>query len=476
MFFFFEDQNPAMSNMAFETYVVFVLRDYLKGQGKGIQFNEQTEYCDAILPNGIDDIPGPVFLEVKSAFSNKSGYFRSIEKSAAQIRDTDPGTLLIVLGTEFSEASKDSMVQLAQSRAKKKVIIWDLSEFNEKTKDFQYNYKDYIERPTKTIVEEVINFPTSEEKKEKVKKSLVESLKRKYQHEELSLFLGAGVSVDAGIPKWSELINSLLSEMILRRASGEADPLFSEYLNEIIRLAYQNKEDSPITQMRYIRGAFSTDEYLQVVHDVLYKNNPKPSTVLLNAIAEICAPRRNHIGVQGIVTYNFDDLLERCLKKRNIPTNTLSCESDITDPEKLSIFHVHGFLPKRKSGFDENVELIFSEEDYHRVYRDAYCWSNLAQLNYLRERTCLFIGCSLTDPNLRRLLDVATRSNEKPRHYAFLRRNTSIDAVDIDKDAIMAYKNIDMELREKYYATLGLNIIWIDNYEDIPRILESFLT
>ena len=82
----------------------------------------------------------------------------------------------------------------------------------------------------------------------------------------------------------------------------------------------------------------------------------------------------------------------------------------------------------------------------------------------------------MTDPNLRRLLDVATRSNEKPRHYAFLRRNTSIDAVDIDKDAIMAYKNIDMELREKYYATLGLNIIWIDNYEDIPRILESFLT
>lgn len=461
--------------MAFETFVVFVLRDYLKSQGKDIQFNEQNEFYDAILPDGIDDIPGPVFLEVKSAFPNKSGYFRSVEKFTSQIRDTDPGTLLIVLGDIFSETSKDSMIQLAQSRAKRKVLIWDLNEFNEKTRDFQQNYSDYTERPTKTIVEEVINSPTSEEKKERLKHSLVESLKRKYQHEELSLFLGAGVSVDAGIPKWSELINSLLSEMILRRATGEADPMLSEHLNEIIRLAYQNKEDSPITQMRYIRGAFNTDEYHQVVHDVLYKNNPKPNTDLLNAIAEICTPRRNHIGVQGIVTYNFDDLLERCLKKRSIPTNTLSCESDITDPEKLSIFHVHGFLPKRKTNIDENVELIFSEEDYHRVYRDAYCWSNLAQLNYLRERTCLFIGCSLTDPNLRRLLDVATRSNEKPRHYAFLRRNSNLDAAGIDRRAIQAYKNIDMELREKYYATLGLNIIWIDKFEEIPRILKSFL-
>jgi len=71
---------------------------------------------------------------------------------------------------------------------------------------------------------------------------------------------------------------------------------------------------------------------------------------------------------------------------------------------------------------EQDISLIFSEEDYNKIYSDAYSWSNLAQLNSFRDNTCLFIGCSLTDPNLRRLLDVAARSGEKPRHYAFLKK------------------------------------------------------
>lgn len=475
MFFFFDDQNTTVSNMAFETFVVSVLRDYLKDQGKLIQTCANTEYFDAILPDGIDEFPGPVYLEIKNTFSNKSGYFRSVESFAAKIKDVEKGALLLILGDVFTEASKESMVRLAQSRAKRQVIVWDINDFNDKTKDYQLNYKDYTERPTKTIVEELINSPASEEELEYTKKSLIETLKKKYKSEEVALFLGAGVSADAGVPRWNELINSLLSEMILRRAKGEPDALLSAHLNEIINIAYNNKEDSPITQMRYIRGAFNADEYYQLVHDVLYNNHPKTNTELLNAIAEICTPRRNHIGVQGIVTYNFDDLLERRLERQKVATNIISNEDDITDSEKLSVFHVHGFLPKKINEVESNIELIFSEEDYHRVYRDAYCWSNLAQLNYLRERTCLFIGCSLTDPNLRRLLDVATRSNEKPRHYAFLRRNHHFDTNGINIEALNIYKSIDTNLREKYYATMGLNIIWIDSFEEIPQILKSFI-
>ena len=132
-------------------------------------------------------------------------------------------------------------------------------------------------------------------------------------------------------------------------------------------------------------------------------------------------------------------------------------------------------MPKKFDENNPNAELIFSEEDYHRVYRDAYCWSNLAQLNYLREHTCLFIGCSLTDPNLRRLLDVAKRNNEKPRHYAFLRRNNTANSGQVDQKALEIYKDIDLSLREKYYAEMGLNIIWVDDFDEIPQILKGLL-
>ena len=81
----------------------------------------------------------------------------------------------------------------------------------------------------------------------------------------------------------------------------------------------------------------------------------------------------------------------RGIKKDKIETVTIYDEHGESSPEKLSIFHVHGYLPHNKFDDIENPQLIFSEEDYHKVYTDAYCWSNIVQLNYLRENTCLFM-------------------------------------------------------------------------------------
>ena len=158
--------------------------------------------------------------------------------------------------------------------------------------------------------------------------------------------------------------------------------------------------------------------------------------------------------------------------KDNICVNSIFDENGHSNNNAISIFHVHGYLPKH---FDEETthELIFSEEDYHRVYRDAYCWSNIVQLNYLRENSCLFIGCSLTDPNLRRLLDVASRNNEKPRHFALLKRPQIRKTSDISLKDIKVYQKIDMSIKEKCFSMMGINIIWIDDFKEICDILNG---
>lgn len=465
--------NSLIQSMAFETYVINVLRDYLLTQNKSICPPLEKGLFDAYLPEGINNIEEPLHLEIKASFANKSGYFRSVEQFAIRASEASTGPILFILGESFTETSLEALTKLAQIKAKRKVYIWDLNTFKNITGDFQQKYSTFIENPTKAILEEAVS-DNSKIIDESDKKEKLFSLKKKYQNEELTLFLGAGVSIDAGIPLWNDLINTMLSKMILKMSKHKKNSLLSKHLLEIITLAYQNQESSPLAQMRYIRGAFDENEYNKLLHSILYPKGISPKTDLLKAIAEICIPKRNHIGVKGIITYNFDDLLERCLKRYKIATNIIDNDLGSTSPDKLSIFHVHGYMPYKNNNFEEPNELVFSEENYHKIYRDAYCWSNIIQLNYLRESTGLFIGCSLTDPNLRRLLDVAIRNNENPRHYAILKRNFLAND-NVNQKALQEYNRIDLSLREKYYASLGLNIIWIDEYKEIPSILKSLL-
>ena len=277
--------------------------------------------------------------------------------------------------------------------------------------------------------------------------------------------------MDAGLPSWSTLVQRLLAKMISNKLEGSK--INPEHLDEIIQLAYDNQDGTSITQMRYIRSAFDTAEYNKLVHEALYFNEAETKSELLDSIALICAPTRNHIGIQGIVTYNFDDLIERKLNAENILNNPIYKEQGYSVPDRLSIFHVHGFLPKNNEVDEDEHELIFSEEDYHKVYRDAYCWSNIVQLNFLRENTCLFLGCLLTDPNLRRLLDVASRANERPRHYAVMRKPNITYRKGIQKKDIQLYTKIDMNIKEKCFASMGINIIWVDTYDEIKDILKG---
>jgi len=89
----------------------------------------------------------------------------------------------------------------------------------------------------------------------------------------------------------------------------------------------------------------------------------------------------------------------------------------------------------------------------------------LVQLNKLNENTCLFIGLSLTDPNLRRLLDVANRKkgNSNPGHYIIKKSPSANVAID----------SVARILEEQDAKNLGLNLIWVEDYNEIPKFLES---
>lgn len=463
------------SASAFEKFAQSVMASYVRVQNKRMEHQKHfsdTGY-DLYLPDGVDDINDPTYVIFKYSVSNKNTYYKLVESILSQLDRISSGAwVLIIFGAVLS--NKKQLREYVRSRYYSNIMIWDYVDIEEKATDEQYQM-EFLYNPKKALVDEAItSIPTEEEQKEN-KKDLITKLKSSYMREEVTLFLGAGVSMDAGIPLWSELIKILLINMIEVRIDGKA--LSKSDRDTLNELAYKNQEESPLTQMRYIRTAFENDEYYNLVHEALYSKPIKESTKLINSIVKLGSPKRTHCGVKAIVTYNFDDLVERRLTDKDINFNVVFSEKDMPDNESLNIFHVHGYLPCDINGIDDTTgkdfELIFSEEDYHRVYRDAYCWSNLTQLNFFRESTCLFLGCSLTDPNLRRLLDVAARNGETPRHFAILKRKNFKADKRAQQKILNLYQSIDNNVRESYYKSLGINIIWVDKYEEIPIILNS---
>ena len=109
------------------------------------------------------------------------------------------------------------MNELVKSKTDQNVYIWDLKTFNDKTEKFRQSNFEELKNTNIIVIDDAINRETTKDSENEVKTKLLETLKMKYQNEELTLFLGAGISIDAGVPLWDELVNNLLSQMIYSR-------------------------------------------------------------------------------------------------------------------------------------------------------------------------------------------------------------------------------------------------------------------
>ena len=120
---------------------------------------------------------------------------------------------------------------------------------------------------------------------------------------------------------------------------------------------------------------------------------------MLTEIAKLCIPNRKKIGIQAIVNYNFDDLIEINLKEQSIEYCSVYGEGMKPNDSEIGVYHVHGFIPQNEDDYDRVSDsmLVFSEDGYHTLNQEPYNWSNLIQLDYLINKSCLFIGLSMTD-------------------------------------------------------------------------------
>lgn len=275
--------------------------------------------------------------------------------------------------------------------------------------------------------------------------SLLDEAKGRFSQGDVSLFLGAGLGRSAGLPDWYTLIKRMLEDVNKRTTSQE------KYYYAVLE-ADTNR--SPIVMARYLKNALGNkpEDFVPLIRGALYRNPPVKSK-LLDSVTKMAVDPC----VRRVITYNYDDLLEHSIDDQR--------QFSIIDgknrpvPGTLPIYHVHGFVPRDDDpSFEENV--VLSEDEYHLLYKEAFHWSNTEQLHALKNTTCFFIGLSLADPNLRRLLDIANEIGTKdPPHFAFLRK-------------------IDYNQPEKawqLFYSMGVKVLWFDSYDEVPVMLKKIL-
>lgn len=473
-----------------ETFIINLLKVHLQKQNKELIVNVGlgSQKFHAYAPNGFDDFDERTYIEITSIprFEN---LIVQTNKFIKNYNEEARARLLIVAmrpisdkyRKEFEKHFFDSGVQ---------VTVWGPEDIQRIAQQHMIETKEIENKLFSLRLKSTF---TKEQETWKEKRSnIIENVKSAYEGGQFSLFLGAGVSSSAGLPDWDTLLNSLFVSLLTSELDQHKNIENSE-ISSIVRRLREVDGPSALMSARYIRRGMSSNataqtEFIDNVTHQLYSLRDQRKQIdspLIKAIAAMCLPRRTGAKVRAVITYNFDDLLERELETRGIVHRSIFEEIEIPGLEELPVYHPHGYLPEDRIRYNNlnRSTLVFSEEGYHKIYNAPYHWSNLVQLNNFKESTCLMIGLSMTDPNLRRLLEIAALSIEKPKHYAFMKR---IDAEHFTKDnskkivnapigTIKTFLDRHHSLNEEVLKELGVNIIWYESYDEIPKLLNALV-
>lgn len=451
---------------------------------KILQYGGSTAPFDATAPEGIGEIREPVAIEISFALSGKK--LEAIINNYS--RKASPGYRLLVIAPKVTDDKLPVIFRGASNASRYPIYFWGKEKVDELIAKHAAAAEVLAENMFSVRLKMAAARPSNAWHEER--EQVIKDVSEQYRAGSFSLALGAGVSSSAGLPDWNTLLNSLFVSMLSEENIGEGESNHSQVAQIVGRLM---EVDGPSALMlaRYIRKGLAAGSpteqqvFIEAITKQLYElrntNFPIESN-LITAIATLCTPTRTGAKIKSILTYNFDDFIERALRAKALLHKSVFEEFETAAAEELPVYHVHGFLPQDRASYSnlDRCTLVFSEEGYHQIYRDAYHWSNLAQLNIFKETSCLMIGLSLTDPNLRRLLEIASKSLEKPKHFAFMRRLNPVKfkrgegsvPLKIPNAVIERFLDRHHSTNEELMRELGVTVIWYESYDDIPVILD----
>lgn len=219
----------------------------------------------------------------------------------------------------------------------------------------------------------------------------------------LSLVVGAGSSIESGFPDWTTLIQRLLTKVA---TNDGLSPVAAQ------EFAAWTISREGLTGAAATAEAFLGPDFNGELHRALYSQQltPPPGQSAL-AIAKIA----QSMGADScdVATTNYDLVLESAsaVVTGRTPTSVVAAAYR----NQYSVLHLHGVMRPRGG---VSGDLILSERDYFMMQDDT-AWQQEYFARRMAGTSCVFVGASLTDPNLLRYL---YRVASDRSHYAIFVR------------------------------------------------------
>lgn len=345
--------------------------------------------------------------------------------------------------------------------------------------ELKYREEDKNSLRNTSIINDLFNdIETQPELKNRIKEA--------YQRGELVLVLGAGVSKSCEIPAWDQLINLLLARTFDKTSDSALD--YTSIFNSIYK-------PNSLIAARYVKNWLANSEmFLSEVRELLYRK--VKMSPLIYKLGELCANPKEKFKIDSVITYNYDNLLEKAIfeiSNGKFRFNSVFASGNQEQKTGLNIYHPHGFLPSDGNITNEN-EIVLGDDTYHEQYQNKENWQNCIQTDKFKNKTCLFIGVSLTDPNMRRLLDIAQKENPNSNKHFIIKKRFDYDEAllkimtfqtDKSKDTMQKIicffdsnqpSNLKKQINlfeERDALSLGVKTYWVNGHEAIPYILDQ---
>src|SRR6056297_186056 len=246
----------------------------------------------------------------------------------------------------------------------------------------------------------------------------VASIKEAINNDRLVVFAGAGVSKDSEIPLWNELQEGIRDR--LNERTSEVDPM------KIAQLLYNEKGEKEYNDILK-RLLFEKSSIPNLLHETIFELNP-----------------------QHIVTTNYDNHFESIITDYGLPFSIVSKDEDLPyASQKKLLIKYHGDFENHNTVLKENDYLEFSK---NHTLKEVFVKSLFSN------KVILFVGYSVSDPNLKLLIREIQYLLKKHHQRAYmLTSKEEVNASEV-----------------KYFESLGINIITAKKDSVKPQEKKNF--